>query len=67
MTRKAIVTSTTPLLTVRRYLPSNYTADLLEDGRILITGEDWRGWGLDTYVLPRLASGSIWATEVHNL
>lgn len=31
---------------------------------ILIVGEDVAGWTLDGYVLPRLASGLIFAVEV---
>lgn len=49
---------------VSAYLPSNYTADLAGPGEIEITGTDSAGWTLDGYVLPRLASGGIFATEV---
>jgi len=48
---------------VRRYLPSNYTAD--SDGAdIFIHGTDNAGWTLDGYVIPRLASGLYFAKEV---
>lgn len=30
----------------------------------IIQGEDVAGWGLDTYVIPRCASGLIWVTEI---
>ena len=30
----------------------------------VIEGEDKAGWGLDTYVIPRYASGLIYATEI---
>lgn len=33
-------------------------------GFILIIGEDNAGWTLDGYVIPRLASGLIFATEI---
>lgn len=47
---------------VRRFLPSNYSAE--SDGtNIYIYGEDSHGWTLDGYVIPRLASGLIFAKE----
>lgn len=48
---------------VRRYLPSNYEANW-HLGAIWITGHDVAGWTLDGYVLPRLASGLVFADEV---
>jgi len=51
------------LATIRRYLPSNYTADS-DGGDIWITGVDSMGWTLDDYVIPRLASGLYRAEEV---
>jgi hypothetical protein len=48
---------------VRRFLPSNYTADS-DGGSIWIHGYDSLGWTLDGYVIPRLASGLIFAREV---
>lgn len=30
----------------------------------VIGGTDSHGWGLDTYVIPRYASGLIWAEEI---
>jgi hypothetical protein len=54
--------------TVEAYLPSNYRVGLesfLPDGRsdLLIEGEDEAGWTLDEYVIPRLASGLMFAKE----
>lgn len=49
--------------TVTRYLPSNYSAAKV-DSVILIAGEDQYGWTLDGYVIPRLASGLIYAIEL---
>ena len=54
--------------TVARYLPSNYEVvgeytSVLGDA-IVIEGEDRQGWTLDDYVIPRLASGLIFAAEV---
>ena len=53
---------------VRAYLPSNYTARRIPVGftdyAILIEGCDDHGWTLEGYVIPRLASGLIVATEV---
>lgn len=48
---------------VRRFLPSNYIASCSQDGHIVIEGEDNAGWTLDGYVIPRLASGLIYAVE----
>ena len=58
---------------VKDYLPSNYTAKKRIAGWTLngyagacieIEGYDIAGWTLDDYVIPRLASGLIVATEV---
>jgi len=49
---------------VQRYMPSNYSAVGEPDGSIRICGRDSAGWTLAGYVLPRLASGMIYATEV---
>ncbi len=50
---------------VRRYLPSNYSAEIgpEEDPRIRIFGEDNHGWTLDGYVIPRLRSALIAVKE----
>jgi hypothetical protein len=58
---------------LERYLPSNY-AIVKESGDVLptsdswmeftIEGEDNAGWTLDGYVIPRLASGLIFAEEI---
>ena len=52
------------LSTVQRYLPSNYEATSLVDGAIVIYGTDNAGWTMDGYVIPRLASGNIYAKEL---
>ena len=44
-------------------MPSNYKATQTEDGTIWISGHDSAGWTLDGYVIPRLASGLIFAKE----
>ena len=52
---------------VKDYLPSNYTAKERSGyagACIEIEGYDIAGWTLDDYVIPRLASGLIVATEV---
>ena len=51
------------------YLPGNYHivgGDIGEPGKpvYVIAGEDQAGWTLDGYVIPRMASGLIWADEV---
>ena len=48
--------------TIQNYLPGNYTAKRDGDD-VVITGTDNAGWTLDSYVIPRLASGLIWAKE----
>jgi hypothetical protein len=51
------------LSTVQDYLPSNYKAR--QDGdKIFIFGTDNAGWTLDGYVIPRLASGVMFAREL---
>lgn len=55
--------------TIARYLPGNYHVAELEwsdwSGEyVIIAGEDYAGWTLDDYVIPRLASGLISATEL---
>ena len=54
------------LARVRRYLPSNYSA-VYDETRdcIVVAGTDQAGWTLDGYVLPRLASGLIFASETN--
>src|SRR4051812_9539886 len=48
---------------IRRYLPSNYTAD--SDGaNVFIHGTDVMGWTMHDYVIPRLASGLYRAEEI---
>ena len=55
--------ATAPLAAIAPYLPDNYFArDNVN--HTLIFGEDVAGWTLDGYVIPRLASGHIYATEV---
>lgn len=50
---------------VRAYMPRNYRViDRGADMAILIEGEDVAGWTLDGYVIPRLASGLIFAREI---
>lgn len=66
MERYALIHGTT-LETVRAYLPRNYAAIPAPGApdAILILGHDSAGWTLDDYVIPRLASGLIFAKEVH--
>lgn len=70
--RVAIVTGgADSLKQVQAYMPHNYEAREVRAativGRadiIVIVGSDDAGWTLDGYVIPRLASGLIWAEEV---
>lgn len=50
--------------TVAAYMPRNYAVTKATDDQITIAGEDNAGWTLDDYVIPRLASGLIFAREV---
>ena len=52
-----------PLVVVQEYLPRGWEA-YWKDGTIIIAGEDNAGWTLKDYVLPRLASGMIYAREL---
>ena len=56
------------LSSVKDYLPNNYSAYICEDEPdsecVMIEGYDDRGWTLDGYVIPRLASGLIVAKEI---
>ena len=54
---------------IRAYLPENYRLDGVavdDDMRevFVISGVDDAGWGLDTYVCPRLASGLMSCEEI---
>lgn len=51
------------LARVEQYMPRNYSATLHGD-HILVEGHDSCGWTLDDFIIPRLASGSIYADEV---
>ena len=52
-----------PLKVVNAYLPRTFSATR-EGDVITIVGTDDHGWTLEDYVLPRLASAMIYATEV---
>jgi hypothetical protein len=49
---------------ITAYLPGNYRVIAVLDGCTVIGGEDNAGWTLDDYVIPRLASGLIFAQEI---
>jgi hypothetical protein len=50
--------------TVAGYLPRLYEVTDFTAERITISGTDYAGWSLHDYVIPRLASGGIWAKEI---
>jgi hypothetical protein len=69
----------TSVETLKRYLPDNYkviytgsdpelpasTGGLHREGKLtVIAGEDYAGWTLDDYVIPRLGSGLIGCREI---
>src|SRR3982750_827185 len=63
-TRHAVVRGQAAKIeTIRRYLPSNYTADH-DGGSVWIHGVDVAGWTMHDYGIPRLASGLYRAEEV---
>jgi hypothetical protein len=66
-TRMALVENAQSADALTAYLPDNYVVVACVEGLYLIAGYDWRGWTLDEYVIPRLASGLIWAKEVREL
>lgn len=52
---------------IAKYLPSGYkvVAVVISDPNyVLIAGEDYAGWTMDDYVIPRLGSGLIFAREM---
>lgn len=53
-----------PEKVVEQYLPRNYRVTGTVDGYVQIEGEDVAGWTADDYVIPRLASGMIFAKLV---
>lgn len=78
MKRYALITTRDSREKIERYLPGNYRVIHVEPSRqfhhmqhggdqkydIVIAGRDNAGWTLDDYVLPRLASGLIFGTEI---
>jgi hypothetical protein len=58
--------------TIARYLPSNYAviwtgtydAGFGVEPAVVLSGSDDHGWTLHSYVIPRLGSGMIGATEI---
>lgn len=62
MMRYALVASDADA--VAAYLPGNYRVFGTVDGQTVIAGRDPAGWTLEGYVIPRLASGLYFATEI---
>ena len=71
--RFAVVRGSDTTERVEAYLPSGYAlveSFMVADGDkspkllVVIGGLDNAGWTLDDYVVPRLASGLLWATEI---
>lgn len=53
------------LAIVQRYMPSNYKViESPDKENLYIYGHDDHGWTMEDYVIPRLASGLIWASEI---
>ena len=46
------------------YLPSRYKVIERTAEYSIIEGEDFRGWTLDDYIIPRLASGMLHCEEI---
>lgn len=71
--RFAVLRGATSVKQAEAYLPGNYhlcESFMVADGDktpklvVIIGGTDNAGWTLDDYVIPRYASGLIWATEI---
>ncbi len=71
-TRRAQVIMASPPINIEGFLdrikallPENYKVGYNSDNeQFLITGHDVAGWTLDDYVIPRLASGLVFAEEL---
>jgi hypothetical protein len=50
--------------TVGAYLPENYSVTGGTDGEVIVEGKDDAGWTAEGYVIPRLASGMMYASIV---
>lgn len=50
--------------TVEAYLPMAYDIERADHDYVYIVGTDVAGWTLDDYVIPRLASGLMFAEEI---
>lgn len=50
--------------TIAAYLPANYRIESANGDCVTIAGYDSAGWTLDDYVIPRLASGLLFAKEI---
>lgn len=64
--RYAVVRGAESLAVIADYLPGNYHV-LHKDPNgagVIVGGEDDHGWTLEDYVIPRLQSGLMQATEV---
>lgn len=60
--RRAKVFSTDKAIAA--YLPSRYKVVEVTDEYTIIEGEDFLGWTLDGYVIPRLGSGWYHCEEI---
>jgi len=63
MKRKAVVHSEKSE-EIAEYLPPRYKVTEVRDGKTYIEGEDFLGWTLDGYIIPRLASGWYACVEI---
>jgi hypothetical protein len=63
----ATIKATRSVDEVKAYLPENYEVfgsdTYLDHITVHIRGYDYKGWTLEDYVIPRLASGLIFANE----
>jgi hypothetical protein len=72
MTRKAVIKAWSPkdpaevARVAAAYMPlsGNYRVTGHAHGEVFIEGEDDAGWTMDDYIIPRLASGGIYAREM---
>jgi hypothetical protein len=64
MRRAAVQIGNGSISTIERLLPWNYRVVETDGSIAVVEGEDRAGWTLDDYVIPRLASGLYFATEL---
>jgi len=63
-TRLAVISNARDKFEVEAYLPSNYEVIFWNKDGVFIAGEDFAGWTMDSYVIPRFPSGNMVCNEL---